>query len=169
MTPEQILGLAIALVLMGLGAIGSVAPGLPGSPVILAAAILHKLYFQDSGAAWWVLLLMTALAALAAIIDYLATLFGARALGATWKGLIGAVLGGLVGLFGGPFGLIVGPFLGAVLLEMAGGRNVRESSRAGLGVLVGFLAGAAGKLACSVAMIGLFALDVIRRSTGVGG
>ena len=50
---------------------------------------------------------------------------------------------------------------------MVGGRNLNESSRAGLGAVLGLLAGAVGKLACGIGMTALFAVNVVYRS-GVG-
>jgi hypothetical protein len=129
--------------------------------VILGAAVLHKLIFREAGASWWVILALAALAGVAFALDWLATVYGARKLGATWRGMVGAVAGALVGLFFGPLGLVAGPFLGAVLLEMTGGRALGESGRAGIGAVLGILVGTVGKLACCIAMVGLFVLDVM--------
>jgi uncharacterized protein YqgC (DUF456 family) len=60
----------------------------------------------------------------------------------------------------------VGPFVGALVFEMAGGRDWKASSRAGVGATLGLLAGALGKLACCLAMMGAFTADVIYRSVG---
>ena len=98
------------------------------------------------------------------LLDYLATVYGAKRLGATWRGAVGAVVGGLIGLFLGLPGILLGPFLGAVALEMAGGREWKEASRAGVGATLGLLAGAIGKLGCCVGMVGLFLVNVIYRS-----
>jgi hypothetical protein len=61
-------------------------------------------------------------------------------------------------------GLILGPFLGATAFELAGGRPWQESGRAGLGATLGLLAGAIGKVACCVAMMGLFGANVVYRT-----
>ena len=164
MTTEQIIGLALALLLMVVGILGSILPGLPSTPVVLAAAVGHKLYFGETGAAWWVIGVLAGITVLSLVIDYLASVYGAKSLGATWRGMLGAIVGGLIGLFFSLPGIILGPFVGAVLFEMAGGRDVRESSRAGLGALIGLLAAAVGKVACCVAMAGLFTVNVIYRS-----
>lgn len=166
MSLEQIAGLAVALLVMAFGVVGTVVPGLPGSPVIVGVALVHRLVYGPAGASWWVLATIAALAAVAMALDWLATVYGAKKFGATWKGMAGAVVGAGAGLFFAPIGLVVGPFVGAMLLEAAGGRTWKESGRAGLGAVLGLLVGAVGKLACCTAMIGLFAFDVIRRSTG---
>jgi len=61
-------------------------------------------------------------------------------------------------------GIIIGPFLGAVVFELAGGYKVRPAAKAGAGAVLGLLAGAVGKFAICILMIGLFAGDVILRS-----
>src|SRR5688572_7716405 len=99
MTTEQIIGLAIALLIMAVGCLGSVLPALPSTPLVLIAAIAHKIYFKSASAGWLVLTLMFLITALALVMDYLATLYGAKRFGASKKGMFGAVVGGIVGLF----------------------------------------------------------------------
>jgi uncharacterized protein len=166
MTAEQIIGLSLALLVMLCGLVGSVIPGLPGTPLVLVAAIAHRLYFGAASANNWVLAGLVLLTLLSFLFDYLASLFGAKKLGATWKGILGAIIGGLIGLFFGIPGIVLGPFLGALVLEMAGGRKLKPAARAGVGALLGLLAGAVGKLAVCIAMIGLFTVNVIWRSFG---
>src|SRR5271163_3666122 len=122
---------------MLVGLVGSVVPVLPGSPIILAAAILHRLYFGSTGASPLVLVCLLLLTLLSFVFDYLSGMFGAKKLGATWRGVLGAVVGGLIGIFFGLPGVILGPFLGAVVFELAGGRAIKPAARAGLGALLG--------------------------------
>jgi hypothetical protein len=163
-TTEQIIGLILALLVMCVGVAGSVLPGVPSTPLVLIAAIGHKLYFGPTGAAWWVLVVLAAFTALSLVMDYAASVYGAKRLGATWRGAVGAIVGGLIGLFFNLPGILLGPFVGAFLFEMAGGREWREASKAGIGATLGLLAGALGKLACCVAMMVLFTVNVIIRS-----
>ncbi len=164
MTPEQIIGLALALLLMLCGLVGSILPGLPGTPLVLVAAIAHRLYFGAASANNWVLAGLVALTLLSFGFDYLASMFGAKKLGATWRGVLGAVVGGLIGIFFGFPGILIGPFAGALLFEMAGGRKLKPAAQAGFGAVLGLLAGAVGKLAVCVSMISLFTVNVIWRS-----
>jgi uncharacterized protein YqgC (DUF456 family) len=161
---EQIVGLVLTLLVMGVGLVGCVMPVLPGPPLILAAAVGHRLWFGEHSVRGWVLGVLAALAVAALALDYLATLVGARKLGATWRGMVGAGLGVVWGVFTGPLGLVAGPLLGATLGEWLGGRELRTASRAGLGAVLGVLAGAAGKFACALAMIGLFVANLAWRS-----
>lgn len=163
---EQYIGLFLALVLMAGGLVGSVVPGIPGPPLVLGAAILHRLYFGPTGPSTAVLVLLAVMMVLSLALDYLASSVGARKLGATWRGVLGAAIGALLGFFAGPLGIVLGPFIGATLLEMAGGRELKEASKAGLGAFLGLVAGVVGKVACCVAMIGLFVVNVALRSFG---
>jgi uncharacterized protein YqgC (DUF456 family) len=165
-TAEQIIGLIVALLVMFCGAIGSVVPILPGTPIIFIAAVLHRLYFGAAGANNWVLLGLLLLTVISFLFDYLSGTYGAKKLGATWRGMLGAIIGGLVGLFFSLPGIILGPFIGAMLFELLGGSKFKHAARAGLGAFLGLIAGAIGKFAICVVMIGLFTLNVVFRSVG---
>lgn len=164
MTTEQIVGLILALLLMAVGVAGSILPGLPSTPIVLISAIAHKIYFGPSGAAWWVIGVLALFTALSLVMDYVASMYGAKRLGATWRGAVGAIVGGIIGLFFNLPGILIGPFVGAALFEMAGGREWKGASKAGVGATLGLLAGALGKLACCVAMTSIFGFNVIYRS-----
>ncbi|SVC34058.1 uncharacterized protein METZ01_LOCUS286912, partial [marine metagenome] len=147
------------LLIMFIGVMGNLIPGIPGTPLILAGALGHQLYFAgQGGVGWWWVAALAALGLVALGLDYLATLIGAKKLGATWKGMLGALLGIIVGLFVfPPVGLIIGPFIGAMGFEWAFGREARESAKAGVGAVLGMALGVVGKLVCSVVMFALFA------------
>jgi len=165
MTTEEIIGLSIALLVMLAGLIGSLLPGFPGTPLVLVAAVGHRLCFGPAGASNLALIILAVLTLAALLFDFLAGMFGANKFGATWRGAAGAMLGGLVGLFFGLPGIILGPFLGAVLLELSGGRELKKAARAGLGATLGLFVGIVGKFSVSVVMILLFTTNVILRST----
>lgn len=164
MTLEEIIGLSLALAVMLIGLVGSVVPGLPGSPLVLIAAILHRLYFGDQSVSTTMLLALALLTVASLVLDFLATLLGAKKLGATWRGAVGAVVGGVIGLFLALPGIILGPFLGAVLFELLGRREFKKALKAGAGAVLGLLLGAVGKFALCVMMILLFAVNVVFRS-----
>ena len=164
MTWEQIIGLSLALLIMLTGLLGNVIPALPGTPLVLAGAVAHRLYFGVSSVSNTVLAAMVVLAFFALLLDFLATMLGAKKFGATWRGAIGAVIGGVVGLFFSLPGIILGPFIGATLFELLGRKELKSAARAGVGAVVGLLLGVVGKCSISVIMIALFATNVIYRS-----
>ncbi len=165
-TVIEVLWFALSLLVMCVGVVGCVLPAVPGTPLIFAMALVHRLIVGPSGAQWWVLIVLGVLAALSLIADFVASFYGARTLGASRWGMIGAVVGGLVGLFFGPMGIILGPFIGAFAFEFIGGREWRDSARAGAGATLGLVVGAGGKLACAIAMVLLFAVDILWRAIG---
>jgi uncharacterized protein len=164
MSTEQIIGLILAVIVMVIGCAGSVLPGLPSTPLVLIGAFGHKLYFKETGAGWIVLTLLVLITALSLVMDYLTTIVGAKQFGASRKGMIGAIVGGIVGIFFNLPGILLGPFVGASIFELAGGREFKPAMKAGVGATLGLFAGAVGKLLCCGAMMLLFIVNVIWRS-----
>lgn len=160
---EFLIGTLLATLIMAVGCIGSVLPGLPGTPLVFVAAVGHRLYFGDRGISTWVLVVLGLLMTISIALDFLAGVYGAKKLGATWRGMTGAGVGALIGIFFGPIGILVGPFLGAFLAEVAGGRESGQAGKAGAGAVLGLIGGALGKLVCSIAMVGLMLFDVLYR------
>jgi uncharacterized protein YqgC (DUF456 family) len=89
---------------------------------------------------------------------------GAKKFGATWRGAVGAVFGGVIGLFFSLPGIILGPFLGAMLFETVGDKEFKAAAKAGAGAVAGLLLGVIGKFSICVIMTALFATNVIYRS-----
>lgn len=146
------------------GLLGSVLPALPSTPVVFGAALVHRLWFGDKSASTLALVALGILMGLSIAMDLAAGFVGAKKLGATWRGAVGAGVGGLIGMFFSLPGILLGPFVGAFAFEMIGGREWREASRAGLGATLGLFAGAVGKVACCVAMIAVFLTSVLWRA-----
>jgi hypothetical protein len=137
-------------------------PGLPGAILVLAGLALAAWIdgFARVGVATLAVLAGLTLAAYA--LDFVATAVGARRFGTSWWGVLGAVLGTLGGLFFGPVGLVIGPFVGAFLLELLARRDLRQAGRAGLGAWLGLVLGTAGRLGLVAAMIAVFVVAYFR-------
>lgn len=164
MTSPEIIGLSFALLIMLAGLFCSIFPAIPGIPLMLVAAIGHRLYFGAHSVSNVMLIILVVLTILSVAFDFLAGMLGANKFGATWRGALGAIIGGIVGLFFNLPGIIFGPFLGATLFELLGDRELKKALKAGLGATVGMFAGIIGKFAIGVIMILLFATNVIFRS-----
>ena len=158
------IGFGLILLVMLIGVIGNLIPGVPGTSLIFTAGLIHQLYFGDAGGiGWFWILIMGILMAASFLIDYVASLLGAKTLGATWRGMLGAFLGIILGLFlFPPIGLIIGPFFGAILFEWAFGRELKEASKAGIGATVGVILGMVGSAICGIAMLGIFFLAALQ-------
>ncbi len=146
--------LAVILVLVGLA--GTVLPALPGAPLVFVGLLLAAWAdgFQKVG--WFPLTLLGILTVGTFAVDFLATSLGAKRVGASYLAVGGAVVGTIVGLFLGIPGLILGPFVGAVLGEYIARRDLRQAGKVGLGTWLGIVLGTAVKLGLIFLMIGLF-------------
>lgn len=147
--------LAIALVVLGF--IGIVLPALPGHILIFGGLLLAAWadHFAQVGP-----LMLTVIGVLAAAsygVDFVAAALGAKHLGASRRAMTGAALGTVAGLFFGLPGIIVGPFVGAVLGELTEHRDWVRVGRAGVAAWIGFAIGTAVKVGIAFLMIGLFA------------
>lgn len=147
----------VAALLVLLGLAGTVLPVLPGVAVIFAGLALAAWSdgFQRVGAV--TLAVIGLLAALALAADFAASALGARRLGASPRGIAGATLGAIMGVFFGLPGLVLGPFVGAVLGELSARRELLHAGKAGLGTWLGLLLGSVAKLGLAFLMIGIFA------------
>jgi len=104
------------------------------------------------------LLVLAGMAALTYVVEFTASILGVKKYGGSRRAMAGAVLGGIAGLFLGIPGILIGPFVGAVIAELSLQHSLDQASRAGFGTVVGLAIGVAGKLAIGIAMIGLFLL-----------
>ncbi len=148
------------IVLFAIGLIGTIAPVLPGTTIILAAAIIHRLMVgAEKSIGWKTIVVLVLLTLLSYVFDFLGGYFGAKYFGATKWGAFGAIMGALVGLFFGIIGLFVGPVIGAVAGEFIAGKRMIDAGRAGWGSLLGNLGAMLGKLVVAVAMITIFFID----------
>lgn len=145
------------LVLMAVGLIGTVLPVVPGTTLILAAAILHRIMLGPEKSLGWASLgLLVLLTLVSYAVDFIGSWMGARRFGATRWGGFGAVAGGIVGIFFGLPGLLAGPVLGALAGEIFSGMKLIDAGRASWGALLGNLAAMAGKLGIALAMVSWF-------------
>ena len=149
------------IVLFAVGLIGTIAPVLPGTTIILAAAIIHRLMLgADKSIGWETIIVLLLLTLLSYVFDFLGSYFGAKYFGATKWGAVGAILGALVGLFLGLIGLFVGPVIGAVVGEVIAGKRMIDAGRAGWGSLLGNIGAMLAKLIMALAMITIFLINV---------
>ncbi len=140
-----ILGFALVLI----GFVGSILPIIPGPPISWAGLLfLRWTDYINSGATGyentlWILLFFVVLVT---ILDYVVPILGTKKYGGSKRGVWGATIGVVVGLFFGPLGIIIGPFLGAYIGEISTGKKDRDALKAAWGSFVGFLLGVGLKL-----------------------
>ena len=98
-----------AALLVGLGLVGLVLPGLPGAPLILLGLILGAWAENFTHIGLGTILTLTLLAGLTYAVDFWATIFGAQKFGASKRAIIGALIGVAAGLFSASPGSSSGP------------------------------------------------------------
>ena len=147
---------AVVIVLMLAGLVGAALPVVPGTPLILAGALLYAFATDFEPVGLGRLAVLTVLALAGAVVSHAAAVAGTRRGGGGRRAVIGALLGLVVGLFTAPIGLVAGPVVGAVLGELSARGRLAESVRAGLGTLVGLVAGAVAHIAVAAIMVALF-------------
>jgi len=149
------------IALFAVGLIVTVIPILPGTTIILAAAIIHRLMVgAEKSIGWKTIVVLVLLTLLSYVFDFLGSYFGAKYFGATKWGAFGAIFGALIGLFFGIIGLFVGPVIGAVAGEFIAGKQMIDAGRAGWGSLLGNLGAIVGRLLIALAMITIFLIAV---------
>lgn len=130
--------IVIASILMLLGLAGSILPILPGPPLSFIGLFLLALLKHFSPPLTPTLVIILAIVTILVIVmDFIIPLLGAKRYGASKWGVWGSVLGMAIGIFWSPFGMLVGAFIGAVVVEWLVGKTQREALRAGWGVVVG--------------------------------
>jgi uncharacterized protein len=149
--------LALAAILVVLGVLGTVLPVLPGVLFVFGGLFLAA-WAQDFSRVGWVgLTVIGVLALLAFAAEFVASLLGARRVGASPKALVGAAIGGFIGVFFGLPGILLGPFLGAVVGELLARGGLKQATQVGVGTWLGLVFAAIAKLVIVFLMIGTFA------------
>jgi hypothetical protein len=151
----------ITLVVILIGIAGTFLPVLPGVPLVFMAIAAYGWYegFQVITARY--LVIIAGLAVLSLFVDYLSTYMGAKYFDSSKRGLWGAVLGSLAGLFiFPPLGLLICPWLGAIIGELTQGNDLQKALRSGLGVVIGLFSGIAFKVVLATGMLVSFLIMV---------
>jgi len=133
-----------------IGIIGCIIPVIPGPPISFIGLLLLQLKtippFSARFLAIWAVITIGV-----TVLDYIVPAYGTKKFGGSRHGMWGSIIGLFFGLFFfPPFGIIIGPFAGAVIGEMITGKEFNNALRSGFGSFLGFIAGTIMKLAVSV-------------------
>lgn len=152
--------ITIGTIFIILGIVGCILPALPGTPLCYLGIILleftDKIKFSIPFLVFWAVVVIVI-----QILDYVVPMWGTKKFGGGKYGVWGSTAGLIIGLFFTPLGIIIGPFAGAVLGELIGGKNVRGALKAGFGAFLGFLAGTFVKLIAAIILAVYFFKEVI--------
>jgi len=137
--------------------VGIFVPMIPGIPVAWLGLFIYAVgtgFERVSAAA---VIVFFIIAALIMAIDFLAPMLGAKRYQASKFGILGAFLGLIAGILTLSFwGIIIGPFLGALALELIAKRQLNVAFKSALGAFMGFLVGTLMKTIFVLIMLGVF-------------
>lgn len=136
-----------AVLLLVAGAIGTVAPILPGVPLSWGGLLVLKFIpsTQDD-ISWLTIVILGVLAVVITILDNLLPVWGTKKMGGNKRVVWGATIGLLFGFFLGPWGIIFGPFAGAFAGGILSGTKFRHAAKHATGAFLGYIAGLVLKL-----------------------
>ena len=156
----DVLLIVLGTILMIGGILGSVLPFLPGPPLSYAGLLL--LHFTERHQfSTRFLIIWAIISAVTYLIDYIIPVWGTKRFGGSKQGIWGSIIGLVAGIFFfPPFGIIIGPFAGAVVGELIAGKNSSDAFRAGMGSFIGFLIGTFIQLIAAGLMAWQFAKTV---------
>ena len=159
----DIILLSLGFILMLVGILGSFLPVLPGPPISwigLLLLYLTKAVPDD----WWLLGITLVFAIAVFILDYIIPAVGTKKFGGSKAGMAGTIIGLLVAIIFpvlGPFGIIVWPFVGALVGELINKADQKTALKAAYGSFLGFLTGTFMKFLIAIIYLGIFIWKVI--------
>lgn len=158
-----VLAWVVTACLLVVGLVGCVLPVLPGHLILLVAAILHRVMLGEaSGLRWWSFLILVVLLVISQVFEFLSGAAGTKWFGGSKWGAWGALIGGIVGMFFFPFGLILGPLIGALLFEkLFANMENKPALVSGVGSVLGTVAGMIFKLVVGVIMVVWILIDAL--------
>lgn len=144
-----------------IGILGCIIPLLPGIPLSYIGIILLHLTSKVEYSAEF-LILWGIIVIVVQILDYYIPIWGTKKLGGGTKGAWGSAIGVVFGFFLiPPYGIILFPFLGAVIGELIDNKEPRVALKAGFGAFIGFLAGTLIKLAVAIILAFYFFKELV--------
>lgn len=139
-------------ILLFIGLLGSVLPVLPGIPLSYLGIIsLHLTSIVQFSSRFLIVLGIAVI--VVQVLDFIIPIWGTQKTGGSKAGVRGSVIGLLAGFFMGPWGILIGPFVGALFGELLVGKTSQKAIKAALGTFLGLLVGTIFKLMLGGIMI----------------
>lgn len=153
---------------MLLGIAGSFLPVIPG-PLTAWLGLFILNYVSITSLSVQFLIISFSIALFIFLLDLFIPVLGAKRFGGGKGSTFGASIGLIIGiLFLGPFGILIGPFLGAFFGELiANQKNKKGALKAAFGSLIGFLSGVFLKFIVGLAFGFYFLKSLWKASTTI--
>lgn len=158
--------IAAALILMLVGLVGAIVPGIAGPPFSFLG-LLAVSFVEGVNHSTDFLVIMGVIAAVVFALDYVVPAWGTKQLGGTQAGVRGSTIGLVLGLLFtlvfpiGFIAILLGPFVGAYVGEKLAGTNDHKAWKAAFGSFVGFLVGTGLKVIYACVCIYFIVKDLI--------
>lgn len=153
--------LILSFLMMILGIIGCFFPIIPG-PLTAWFGFIFLYQIENINSNKSLLIITFSIALLVFIIDYIMPIIGTKLFGGSKKGVIGASFGLILGIvFLGPFGILLGPLLGALAGEMLNdNESLKVAFKASLGTLLGLISGFFLKISVSIIFFLIYIFEI---------
>ncbi|MDD3356300.1 MAG: DUF456 domain-containing protein [Dysgonamonadaceae bacterium] len=134
--------IALAAILLIVGIVGSVLPVLPGPPLSWLGLLILKFAPSVSHRlSWTVIILVGLFTIIVVILDNILPVWSTKRIGGNKKVVWGAGIGFITGFWFGPLGIILGPFVGALIGGLISGSHIKPALIHASGAFIGFMAG----------------------------
>lgn len=153
-----VVGIVVALVFFVIAFLGLVYPIIPSALFMFLGFLSYGFIASFEGMNWFFWTIQVLFLILLFVADTLSNLVGVKKFGGSKAGMWGSTIGLLLGPFVIPFaGILLGPFLGAILAELiVKRRTIQQAFVVGIGSLVGFLTSILTKGTIMVIMVIFF-------------
>lgn len=154
---------AIIIILFLISFVGLVYPIIPSVIFLFGGIILYGVLFSFEPFSWLFWTIQGLFVILLFVADYAANLIGVKKFGGSKAGVWGSTVGLLLGPIVIPiFGILIGPFLGAIIAEFAVNKKEwKEALKIGFGSVIGFISSVVTKGLIQAFMIGYFLVAVL--------
>ncbi|HEY3402677.1 MAG TPA: DUF456 domain-containing protein [Ohtaekwangia sp.] len=156
----DVVWIVLGSILMLAGLAGCVLPLLPGPPLSFLGLLVLQLRTEPPFTAKF-LIVWGVITVIVTALDYVIPLYGTRKFGGSKYGIWGCTIGLIAGLWLGPLGIIIGPFVGAFIGELMAQNNSGHALKAAFGSFVGFLLGTLLKLVVCLVMVWYFVMALV--------
>ena len=151
MITALVIALAILTILLIVGGIVScIVPPLPGPVVGYCALVSYELMPGVEGFSVWTYVIWGVAVAAVTVADFVFPPAVTRKFGGTRAAVWGGAIGAFAGLFFAPFGILIGPLVGAVAGDLIGGNRFKAAMKSGVGSFVGFVVATGAKVAVCI-------------------
>ncbi|WP_052807390.1 DUF456 domain-containing protein [Risungbinella massiliensis] len=128
----------LIILLFVLSYVGLIVPGIPDAPLMMGGFLVYHFLIDDQSLSWWFWITMGILIVVMVTLDWISGGLAAKKLGGSKGTLIAAPLGVLC-FFWLPFGVVLGPFLMCLILELCHKKPFTTAVKVAAGTVVGFI------------------------------